>query len=168
MPLPPNIERALLIAGCLCFCLCLCLCECQCTICLCPQISSGHFWELAETVEINQIILPEEKWEALTGDPGKLHSLPLFQEHTAAKRSLGDGPFTKVHWKLCLFGRLYLQNFICGKTWSKSLCTAFTHFFGDFTRKVNNCPRIIFIGPESDHWQCLSLTDSLTNWLTAV
>ena len=24
----------------------------------------------------------------------------------------------------------------------------------------------IFIGPESDHWQCLSLTDSLTNSLT--
>ena len=23
-----------------------------------------------------------------------------------------------------------------------------------------------FIGPESDHWQCLSLTDSLTDWLT--
>ena len=23
----------------------------------------------------------------------------------------------------------------------------------------------IFIGPESDHWQCLSLTDWLTNWL---
>ena len=42
----PNIERALLIAGCLCFCLCLCLClcECQCTICLCPQIPSGHFY----------------------------------------------------------------------------------------------------------------------------
>ena len=26
----------------------------------------------------------------------------------------------------------------------------------------------IFIGPESDHWLCLSLTDWLTNWLTAV
>ena len=26
-----------------------------------------------------------------------------------------------------------------------------------------NC---IFIGPEPDHWQCLSLTDSLTNSLT--
>ena len=25
---------------------------------------------------------------------------------------------------------------------------------------------IIFIGPESEHWQCLSLTDWLTNWLT--
>ena len=25
---------------------------------------------------------------------------------------------------------------------------------------------IIFIGPESDHWQCLSLTDSLTHSLT--
>ena len=24
----------------------------------------------------------------------------------------------------------------------------------------------IFIGPESDHWECLSLTDSLTDWLT--
>ena len=24
----------------------------------------------------------------------------------------------------------------------------------------------IFIGPESDHWQCLSLTDWLPNWLT--
>ena len=24
----------------------------------------------------------------------------------------------------------------------------------------------LFIGPESDHWQCLSLTDSLTNSLT--
>ena len=24
----------------------------------------------------------------------------------------------------------------------------------------------LFIGPESDHWQCLSLTDSLTHWLT--
>ena len=24
----------------------------------------------------------------------------------------------------------------------------------------------IFIGPESDHWQCLSVTDSLTDWLT--
>ena len=24
----------------------------------------------------------------------------------------------------------------------------------------------VFIGPESDHWQCLSLTDSLTNSLT--
>ena len=26
----------------------------------------------------------------------------------------------------------------------------------------------VFIGPESDHWVCLSLTHSLTNWLTAV
>ena len=25
---------------------------------------------------------------------------------------------------------------------------------------------VIFIGPESDHWPCLSLTDSLTHWLT--
>ena len=25
---------------------------------------------------------------------------------------------------------------------------------------------LVFIGPESDHWQCLSLTDSLTNSLT--
>ena len=24
----------------------------------------------------------------------------------------------------------------------------------------------VFIGPESDHWACLSLTNSLTNWLT--
>ena len=24
----------------------------------------------------------------------------------------------------------------------------------------------IFIGPESDHWLCLSLTDWLTDWLT--
>ena len=24
----------------------------------------------------------------------------------------------------------------------------------------------IFIGPESDHWECLSLTDWLTHWLT--
>ena len=24
----------------------------------------------------------------------------------------------------------------------------------------------IFIGPESDHWLCLSLTNSLTDWLT--
>ena len=27
---------------------------------------------------------------------------------------------------------------------------------------------MIFVGPESDHWQCLSLTDSLTHWLTPV
>ena len=26
--------------------------------------------------------------------------------------------------------------------------------------------KLIFIGPESDHWQCLSLTGSLTNSLT--
>ena len=26
--------------------------------------------------------------------------------------------------------------------------------------------RAIFIGPESDHWLCLSLTHSLTDWLT--
>ena len=25
---------------------------------------------------------------------------------------------------------------------------------------------LLFIGPESDHWQCLSVTDSLTHWLT--
>ena len=25
---------------------------------------------------------------------------------------------------------------------------------------------LIFIGPESDHWECLSVTDSLTHWLT--
>ena len=25
-----------------------------------------------------------------------------------------------------------------------------------------------FIGPESDHWQCLSVTDPLTGWLTIV
>ena len=29
----------------------------------------------------------------------------------------------------------------------------------------SNC-RVFFIGPESDHWLCLSLTHSLTNWLT--
>ena len=28
-----------------------------------------------------------------------------------------------------------------------------------------HCVPLIFIGPESDHWQCLSLTDSLTNSL---
>ena len=29
-----------------------------------------------------------------------------------------------------------------------------------------NSSDLIFIGPESDHWECLSLTDSLPNWLT--
>ena len=29
-------------------------------------------------------------------------------------------------------------------------------------------PKIVFIGPESDHWECLSVTHSLTHWLTAV
>ena len=28
------------------------------------------------------------------------------------------------------------------------------------------CDKHVFIGPESDHWLCLSLTDSLTNSLT--
>ena len=32
--------------------------------------------------------------------------------------------------------------------------------------RVQNVP--IFIGPESDHWQCLSLTDSLTHSLRNV
>ena len=27
---------------------------------------------------------------------------------------------------------------------------------------------LVFIGPESNHWQCLSLTDWLTDWLTPV
>ena len=26
----------------------------------------------------------------------------------------------------------------------------------------------LFIGPESDHWECFSLTNSFTDWLTAV
>ena len=34
------------------------------------------------------------------------------------------------------------------------------HFFLDFY--------LIFIGPESDHWECLSLTHSLTDALTPV
>ena len=29
-----------------------------------------------------------------------------------------------------------------------------------------NNSHLIFIGPESDHWQCLSVTDWLTDWLT--
>ena len=34
-------------------------------------------------------------------------------------------------------------------------------------RGVINCAYgAFFIGPESDHWQCLSLTDSLTDSLT--
>ena len=31
---------------------------------------------------------------------------------------------------------------------------------------MSNIMNYIFIGPESDHWLCLSLTDSLTNSLT--
>ena len=30
----------------------------------------------------------------------------------------------------------------------------------------SSCFNLFIIGPESDHWQCLSLTDSLTNSLT--
>ena len=33
------------------------------------------------------------------------------------------------------------------------------------TNKINN---IIFIGPESDHWECLSVTYWLTHWLIPV
>ena len=31
---------------------------------------------------------------------------------------------------------------------------------------ISFCWKVLFIGPESDHWQCLSLTHSLTDWLT--
>ena len=33
--------------------------------------------------------------------------------------------------------------------------------------KDKHCPeQVLIIGPQSDHWECLSLTDSLPNWLT--
>ena len=36
-----------------------------------------------------------------------------------------------------------------------------TFFFVELNHNWRFCR--IFIGPESDHWQCLSITDSLTN-----
>ena len=38
----------------------------------------------------------------------------------------------------------------------------------DIPLVVGSCVKlkIVFIGPESDHWECLSLTDSLTHTLT--
>ena len=38
--------------------------------------------------------------------------------------------------------------------------------FEDFGHHFRERVWIIFIGPESDHWQCLSVTDSLTHSLT--
>ena len=34
-----------------------------------------------------------------------------------------------------------------------------------FALSLSSGEFLIFIGPESDHWQCLSLTDWLTHWL---
>ena len=44
----------------------------------------------------------------------------------------------------------------------ESIIMTFSH------RNPDSCPFSmgVFIGPESDHWQCLSLTDSLTDSLT--
>ena len=39
------------------------------------------------------------------------------------------------------------------------------NMFRDF-RMSRFLQALFFIGPESDNWECLSLTDSLTNWLT--
>ena len=39
-------------------------------------------------------------------------------------------------------------------------------FWGDTAGHDLICNLCIFIGPETDHWLCLSLTDSLTNSLT--
>ena len=38
----------------------------------------------------------------------------------------------------------------------------------NFYRLLPSCHLFctFFLGPESDHWQCLSVTDSLTEWLT--
>ena len=40
----------------------------------------------------------------------------------------------------------------------------FSKFAKDFNSQI--CFDIFFIGPESDHWECLSLTHSLTDSLT--
>jgi len=37
---------------------------------------------------------------------------------------------------------------------------------GLFVLVFLTCIFWFFIGPESDHWECLSVTDSLTHWLT--
>ena len=34
------------------------------------------------------------------------------------------------------------------------------------TKMASTKKTFIFIGPESDHWECLSVTHSLTHWLT--
>ena len=59
------------------------------------------------------------------------------------------------------------KNWRDGKFYPSDIDSATSIFDGIFC--AVNWPHktvIVFIGPESDHWQCLSLTDSLTDWLT--
>ena len=62
---------------------------------------------------------------------------------------------------LCLQLRVcdFLRLFVIVGTWWQ-LCYPNEIIRGHMTRKVD-----LFIGPESDHWLCLSLTDSLTDLL---
>ena len=63
---------------------------------------------------------------------------------------------------LCLQLRVcdFLRLFVIVGTWWQ-LCYPNEIIRGHMTLKAD-----LFIGPESDHWLCLSLTDSLTDWLT--
>ena len=59
------------------------------------------------------------------------------------------------------------KNWRDGKFYPSDIDSATSIFDGIFC--AVNWPHktvIVFIGPESDHWQCLSLTDSLTDSLT--
>ena len=72
-----------------------------------------------------------------------------------------------------------LNSFLCHAPWRNGMFRLFLNRICPHFRTQEqsshstnlNCytrSNLIFIGPESDHWLCLSLTDSLTNSLTPV
>ena len=51
-----------------------------------------------------------------------------------------------------------IESFVCIRVLIVKMMINYKH-----NHQPNLIVIIIFIGPESDHWECLSVTDSLTN-----
>ena len=86
-------------------------------------------------------------------------------EHTHLNRSQSATSWQSEHivltfWICVFFG---IRVFLCNCVY---LCICPNPSTADDV-KHNFC-FFVFIGPESDHWQCLSVTDWLTDWLTPV
>ena len=99
----------------------------------------------------------------------------IFAKLLAKKRRVGEGVWRvwnlvcKAVWKKLKIAFLSEEPFM--EQISFTICIIkqiFGEVFISHIQLVLNIFIIscLFIGPESDHWECLSLTHSLTDWLT--